>query len=170
MIAVSYCSCKTFPGIVVPLSPVSLVQKLYRQWGQQTAAGTDHDRSLVRDQSATRGTLWMWKWVFLGVFTDTTLRCGPSHQRWMLSEEAIQEGSLKACGCEPYPREKGELFISAAGKELALGIYFQQIDYSLNTRFLLAWKYAWIKTTSVELFKLGFCGCFFFSVLRGRYV
>lgn len=80
----------------------------------------------------------MWKWVFLGVFTDTTLRCGPSHQRRMLSEEAIQEGNLKACGCERYPREKGELFISAAGKELALGIYFQQIDYSLNTRFLLA--------------------------------
>lgn len=161
MIAVSCCSCKMFPDIEVSFSPMSLVQKLYRQRGLQTVAGTDHDRSLVKDRSATRGTLW--KWVFLGIFTDTTLRCGPSHQRWMLSEEAIQEGSLKACGCESCPREKGELFISAAGKELALGIYFQQIDYSLNTWFLLAWKYAWIKTTSVELFKVGVFFWFFFS-------
>lgn len=58
--------------------------------------------------------------MFRGVFTDTTLRCGPSHQRWTLSEEVIQEGSLEACGCESCPREKGELFIPAAGKELAL--------------------------------------------------
>lgn len=169
MIAASCCSCKMLAEIVVSFSPEGLIQKLYRQQGLQTEAGTDHDRSLVKDQSATRGTLWMWKWVFLGVFTDTTLRCGPSHWRWMLSEEAIQEGRLKACGCESCPREKGELFFSAAGKELALGIYFQQIDYSLNTRFLLAWKYAWIKTTSVELFKPGFF-VGFFAVLGGRYV
>lgn len=44
----------------------------------------------------------------------------PPHQRWMLSEEVIQEGSLEACGCGSYPREKGELFIPAVGKELAL--------------------------------------------------
>jgi len=56
------------------------------------------------------------EWVFLSVFTDTTLRCGSSHQRWSLSEEVIQEGSLEACGCDSCPREKVELFIPAVGK------------------------------------------------------
>jgi len=46
------------------------------------------------------------EWEFLGLFTDTTLRCGPSHQRWTLSKEVIQEGSLEACGCDSCPREK----------------------------------------------------------------
>lgn len=61
------------------------------------------------------------EWVFLCVFTDTTLRCGLFPQRWTLSEEVIQEGSMEACGCDSCPRGKGELFIPAAGKYLALG-------------------------------------------------
>lgn len=68
------------------------------------------------------------EWVFFGVFTDTILRCGLSHQRWTLSEEVIQEGSLEACGCDSCPREKSGIVYSSSrkivGSPLGLGHLF----------------------------------------------